>query len=270
MIVKCVYIAQLFKLNHRLSRSDGATTTTVTSGFKTGPGSRWEACSRYMERLCCRLCKLILYFTGREWRETRHWHNSCITAPTVLSIICYILPSVVWDTWSLGLRLLGLTLITRTVDAITNTRWDCCTNWIVQHVTSLAAAGPHVYAASCMQITWSHIAFTNSQIYSSHLSTLNTQWMSDMIGYRAPARPWFIHVNFDLRTVRLLVSLATCYLIVLVTRDSPRLIEDEWKALPRWLHLIWLYVHLSLSLCVEESITAPTELTWSWHCVVWT
>lgn len=71
-----------------------------------------------------------------------------------------------------------------------------------------------------------YFTFTKSQVYGSHTSTLNTHWMSDMIGYPVPSWPWIIYMNFHY------------YSFVLIVRDSPLLIENEWMAVSWWLPLI--------------------------------
>lgn len=98
----------------------------------------------------------------------------------------------------------------------------------------------------CLLSLLLHFRFTNSKmtICNSHLSTLNTQCMSGMM----VTMLWFIYLNFGLCTVCLSFSLTTCYPIVFFMRDTPPLIENEWKALPRWLHLVWLYAPLSFSM----------------------
>lgn len=79
----------------------------------------------------------------------------------------------------------------------------------------------------------------------SHLSsTLNTQWMSGMIGCHAMIH-WF--ELWPRHCLPLPCSLTTCYPIVLFIRDTPLLIENQWKALPRWQHLVSLYIHLPAS-----------------------
>lgn len=73
-----------------------------------------------------------------------------------------------------------------------------------------------------------YFTFTKSQVYGSHTSTLNTHWMSDMIGYPVPSRPWIIYMNFHYDS------------FVLVVRDSPLLIGIEWMAVSWWLPLIYI------------------------------
>lgn len=98
---------------------------------------------------------------------------------------------------------------------------------------------PTIYCVSLLLFRFANIKII---IRSIHLSTLNTQWMSGMIGYL----PWVTYLSFGLCTVGPLFCLTSCYPFVLSMRDTPLLIENEWKALPRWLHLVWLHISLSL------------------------